>query len=203
VDRETGAASLPEGQKIRPSRRWVLWAWIGGGAVGILFMAAGAPGMAYLIVAGPRPQPPGAGAIAGAIVIALLCTAFAVAFIWWEIQLIGTLRHQAMRVSAQAFEYWDWRARHFTIPWDHIASIETLDRNGVVRVHYAANGEPAKVDLSDTMAWHKGLHTQILRLFRERADLTREEPVLHGKMTVGERYTRDAAADRVSQVGSD
>ena len=198
VDRETGAASLPEQEKIRPCRAWALWGLIGLAAVCIVITGAGPSGIAYPIFTQSQPQPPGAGAIAGAIVIALLFIAFAVAFIWFEVHLVGALRHQAMRVSADAFEYWDWRGRRFTLPWHQVASIEALDRRGVLRVHYAADGQPAKLDLSDTIAWHKGLETQVLRLFRERAHLTHEEPVLHGKMTVGKRYAQGDGAEGAS-----
>lgn len=193
VDRETGAASLPEGEKLTPCRRWVLWTLIGVGVICIVITGTGPFVTAYPILVEGRPHPPGVGAIAGSVIIALLFITFTVAFIWFELQLVGTLCHQAMRFSAQAFEYWDWRARHFSVPWDQVASIEALYRQGVVRVHYGTNGEPAQVDLDGIMAWHNGLATQVLRLFRERAHLTREEPVLRGKSTVGKRYTRGDA----------
>ena len=190
VDRETGAASLPEDQIMRPCRRWVLLSLAG--LVGVC-MAAPVAGVPSILFAPAGPLSPVAASVV--VLVGLALIGF---FIWCEVQLIGTLRHQAMRVSADAFEYWDWRGRHFTIPWGQIASIDALDRQGVVRVHYAADGESAKVDLSDTIAWHKGLETQILRLFRERAQLTREEPLLRGKMTAGKRYTRGDGAEGAS-----
>jgi hypothetical protein len=161
-------------------------------------MVAAAPTMLYAVFSKSGGRAGSTALDVFAIILGLAGTGFAVWFLWWEVHIMGTLRHQAMRVSAQAFEYWDWRARHFAIPWDQVASIEALDRKGVVRVYYAPDGEPAKVDLSDTIAWHKGLQTQILRLFRERAQLTHEEPVLRGKMMVGQRYTREGGADQAS-----